>query len=106
MGPVVAGLNVFDVSVTSHPLSVVELSEDMTVNNARGEVVAGIPFFLEGLERLVDVEKRTGLKRSEIYKQAKSGSFPRPVRIGTRAVAWKTSEVNAWIAALPYVDQQ
>jgi len=45
------------------------------------------------------VEDRTGLSRSTIYLFVQSGTFPRPVRIGGRAVAWLESDIDAWIEA-------
>ena len=45
------------------------------------------------------VEDRTGLSRSTIYLFVQNGTFPRPVRIGGRAVAWLESDIDAWIEA-------
>lgn len=47
------------------------------------------------------VESATGLSRSTIYDMMTRGEFPRPVRIGRRAVAWPESEVVAWLADRP-----
>ena len=44
------------------------------------------------------VETRTGLSRSTIYQYVKDGAFPKPVRLGLRAVGWLESDVSAWIA--------
>ena len=52
----------------------------------------------ERLLRLPDVEARTGLKKSAVYAGVKNSTFPRPVRLGRRAVAWPSSEIDAWIA--------
>jgi prophage regulatory protein len=52
----------------------------------------------EKLLRLPGVVKQTGLRRAAIYARIAEGSFPPPVKIGTRAVAWPESEVQAWIA--------
>jgi prophage regulatory protein len=51
------------------------------------------------LLRLHGVEEKTALKKSAIYAAManKDDPFPAPVRIGARAVAWKESEVIAWI---------
>ena len=38
--------------------------------------------------RMPRVEARTGLSRSTIYVQVAEGSFPKPVRLGGRAVGW------------------
>ena len=45
------------------------------------------------------VESRTGLARSTIYLLMQNGHFPKPVRIGSRAVAWPEAEVEAWLNA-------
>ncbi|RUS67448.1 hypothetical protein CUZ56_01393 [Saezia sanguinis] len=47
--------------------------------------------------RLPDVEKRTGIKRSYIYKLIKQEKFPKPVPLGIRAVGWYSNEIDVWI---------
>lgn len=51
--------------------------------------------------RLPGIEALTGLKKSTIYTHManKADPFPAPVRIGARAVAWRESDVLAWLAA-------
>lgn len=44
------------------------------------------------------VEKITGLSRSTIYEMMDREEFPRPVRIGRRAVAWRDSDLASWLA--------
>ena len=39
----------------------------------------------ETLLRLPEVERRTGLRRAHLYKLARAGTFPRPLKIGARA---------------------
>lgn len=53
----------------------------------------------ERLLRLPVVEQLTGLKKSTIYAglNAKPRTFPAPVRLSARAVAWKESEIQTWI---------
>lgn len=46
--------------------------------------------------RLPDVIEATGKSRSTILRGAKDGSFPAPVHIGPRAIAWVSTEVAAW----------
>lgn len=46
--------------------------------------------------RLPDVIEATGKSRSTILRGAKDGSFPAPVHIGPRAIAWISTEVAAW----------
>lgn len=47
--------------------------------------------------RLHAVEQLTGLKRAHIYGLARRGQFPRPIKIGIRASAWRASQVQDWI---------
>ena len=46
-----------------------------------------------------EVEARTGLSRSTIYNMMADGSFPRPLKLGARAVGWPESEIVAWFEA-------
>jgi prophage regulatory protein len=48
------------------------------------------------LARLPTVLKMTGLGRSTIYRWVADGSFPPPVRLGPRAVAWRWSDLDEW----------
>lgn len=51
------------------------------------------------LLRLPAVIARTGLSKTTIHRLEAAGRFPRRRRVGTRAVAWLTAEVDAWVAA-------
>ncbi|MEW9899737.1 AlpA family transcriptional regulator [Chitinivorax sp. PXF-14] len=53
---------------------------------------------IDPLLRLPDVEAATGFKRSHIYALMARGDFPRTIRIGTNAVAWRLSDIAMWIA--------
>ncbi|UVI39238.1 helix-turn-helix transcriptional regulator [Qipengyuania spongiae] len=44
------------------------------------------------------VIERTGLSRSTIYEMMDREEFPRPVKIGARAVAWPADRLDAWMA--------
>ena len=44
------------------------------------------------------VETTTGLSRSTIYAMMAEGTFPKPVRLGKRAVGWPQSTIDAWVA--------
>jgi prophage regulatory protein len=48
------------------------------------------------LARLPVVLKVTGLGRSTIYRWIADGSFPAPVRLGPRAVAWRWADLDRW----------
>lgn len=55
----------------------------------------------DALLRLPAVREMVGLSRSEIYRRIESGRFPRPVRLGDNAVAWRLSDLQRWISELP-----
>lgn len=43
----------------------------------------------------------TGLSRATLYRLIADEQFPRPVRLGPRAVAWRCTDVEAWSEARP-----
>ena len=47
--------------------------------------------------RRPQVEARTGLPRSTIYDRMKKGSFPKPINLGKRTVAWLSADIEAWM---------
>lgn len=49
--------------------------------------------------RRAEVQARTGLSRSSIYRGVQEGSFPKPVGLGPRMVGWVDAEIQAWIDA-------
>ena len=53
------------------------------------------------LLRRCEVEDRTGLARSSIYREMRAGRFPIPVRVGPRAVRWSAREIDSWLAKRP-----
>ena len=59
--------------------------------------------YRERLLRIDDVCFLTGLGRSTMYAKVKSCDFPQPVQLHGACVAWRETEVDAWIAARPAV---
>lgn len=47
--------------------------------------------------RLTDVQDKTGLAKSTVYKYVDAGLFPRPIYLGGRAVGWIDSEIHEWL---------
>ena len=45
-----------------------------------------------------EVQQRTGLSRTTIWRLEREGSFPKRVQISRNVVAWRESDVAAWIA--------
>jgi prophage regulatory protein len=48
--------------------------------------------------RCKQVEREVGLSRSTIYERIRSGTFPAQIRIGPRAVGWRTGDIDLWLA--------
>lgn len=51
--------------------------------------------------RLPDVMRKTGASKPTLYKWMREDRFPKPIKIGARAVGWFDSEVNDWIKSRP-----
>jgi predicted DNA-binding transcriptional regulator AlpA len=65
-------------------------TEEVTLDRASGNSEEVI--FL----RLPEVKAVTGLSKSSLYALIRADSFPSPVRLGPRAVAWVRSEIKQW----------
>lgn len=62
----------------------------------------------EGLPRLLRIREVMELvrkKQSAIYGAIADGSFPSPIRLGARSVAWLEEDVRSWILSRPRVKQ-
>lgn len=46
--------------------------------------------------KLPEVRKRTGLSKSEIYRRAAVGAFPRRIKLGERSSVWLAQEIDQW----------
>jgi len=46
--------------------------------------------------RLPELKSVTGLSKSSLYALIRANSFPSPVQLGPRTVAWVRSEVRQW----------
>ena len=49
------------------------------------------------LIRLPEVQRRTGYSRAWLYRLLSENRFPKPVKIGSRAIAFVESEIETWI---------
>ena len=47
--------------------------------------------------RLPAVMDVTGLGRTTVYEQMATGRFPRPIKLGERAVGWLEDDIQNWI---------
>lgn len=48
----------------------------------------------ERLLRIAEVRQQTGLSKASVYALA---DFPKPLKISTRASAWREVEIQSWI---------
>lgn len=53
------------------------------------------------LIRLPQVLELTGYSRATVYRLMNSGDFPLCVKLGARAVAWRSTDIDEWIASRP-----
>ncbi|MBK7615597.1 MAG: AlpA family transcriptional regulator [Burkholderiales bacterium] len=53
--------------------------------------------------RMPSVMRMTGLGRSTIYRMMAEHTFPCPVRLGARAVAWRRADLDRWSEARPVI---
>jgi predicted DNA-binding transcriptional regulator AlpA len=67
-----------------------QLEPHQTVNKS-SSIMDDVTFI-----RLPEVKTVTGLSKTSLYALIKEKSFPAPVRLGPRAVAWVKSEIRQW----------
>jgi prophage regulatory protein len=51
--------------------------------------------------RRKQVQERTGLSRSSIYKLMKEGKFPKSVALSQRSIGWRSSHIDQWLEERP-----
>lgn len=69
----------------------------MRSKTAKGCAQTARPATPERLLRLPLVKDLTGCGKTFIYKSVNEKTFPAPVKISPTLVAWRESEVQAWI---------
>lgn len=50
---------------------------------------------------LREVQARTSLGRSTIYRKVNDGTFPPPLKLSEGCVRWDAEDLETWRAALP-----
>ena len=51
---------------------------------------------LKQIYRFPDVMKLTGLSRSSIYLAVSKNEFPKPIKLGRRAIGWHQQAIEKW----------
>lgn len=54
----------------------------------------------DALLKVQTVSAATGLSASGIQRKAREGSFPQPVRLGSRCTRWRAADVKGWLQAV------
>ncbi|KLU22233.1 DNA-binding protein [Caballeronia mineralivorans PML1(12)] len=52
------------------------------------------------MERMPSVLARVQLSESEVRRRIKAGTFPKPVKLGPRAIAFNSAQIDAWLDSL------
>jgi len=55
---------------------------------------------IKKMYRLTEVMNMTGLSRSSIYLRVSTDEFPKPIKIGRRAIGWPEESIVAWQAKM------
>ena len=55
---------------------------------------------IKKIYRLPEIMDMTGLSRSSIYLRISTNEFPKPVKIGRRAIGWPEESIIAWQAKM------
>lgn len=57
----------------------------------------GAPEHDSALLRGAEVRSKLRISKSTLYKWVADGALPAPIKLGTRASAWRASEISAWM---------
>ena len=52
---------------------------------------------MKRIYRRSTLEEMLGISRSTIYRLMEDGDFPRPIKLGRRAVGWKSEDIDDWL---------
>jgi prophage regulatory protein len=61
---------------------------------------------VQSILRIADVAGITKISRSTIYEMVNRDIFPRPRKIGKRAVGWLATDIQNWIESRPQTDHR
>ena len=50
--------------------------------------------------RMKDVCSELGVSRASIYRLLESGSFPKSLKLGKRAIGWEPDHIQQWVKSL------
>ena len=47
--------------------------------------------------RMKEVCSELGVSRASVYRLLQSGSFPKPLKLGKRAIGWERDHIQQWV---------
>ena len=74
-------------------------SGSATTDGAAAQTSQPSPLTLERGCKIYGPDGRTGLCKTAWYDAIRAGAAPKPVRLGTRAVAWRSTDIDAFIVS-------
>lgn len=54
----------------------------------------------DGLIRERDLLPVVSVSASTLWRRVKAGAFPKPIKLGERATAWRVGQVREWLASV------
>ena len=60
----------------------------------------------QGIVRMPELLRLTGISRSSVHRLRARGAFPKPVRLGPRAIGWHRAEVVEWLESRPRANDE
>lgn len=73
----------------------------MTRKSSTQPQLCTVPMSFKRMLRRKEVELKTGLAKTTIYRLMQQGLFPKNYSVGIRAVAWNEQEIDDWLQAQP-----
>ena len=87
--------------VSETPMANANGPADLEVRDGRNDKSLRDAKDCDRLLRIDQVQERTALGRSTIYRRIAAGAFPRPCSLGPGAIRWRESAIDRWIRTLP-----
>ena len=50
--------------------------------------------------RMKDVCSELGVSRASVYRLLQSEGFPKPLKLGKRAIGWERDQIQQWVKSL------
>jgi len=71
----------------------------MRKHRATGDAPSALPATVPKLLTLKQLRSDLTLSRTTIWRGVRSGAFPRPLQLTPTRIAWRETDILAWLAA-------